>query len=678
LQVVGGVNVPKVWACLPSDWLCSSLIDGPQIPASQNTGAYANYDQIIAAELNAAINTSVSTSEPWLYDRAATFWKVYVRRGTDATGFAAQQKAYSLTELYKNFILPNGDFSLVPGDVKYVYAECLALSYMLSGDPTTLAKIETVGRRTTLQPWGTAYFPTQRWTARNAGSTWEIALHAYEITGNDSVLNHCQEYMHNLWLVQQKPLFLDSAQTRRHPKDGSWAHWWDDHDPDEATGMVGCSPWMTDIIIDAAWKYFLLTGDPRVPTMMSDWSTYLATPNYGLEMRYICANPTVIGTQGYYAGNWYTLGGGGPDTPDDQHNWEAALMTAGGYWAGGKSNSTVLSAFNGFFSGAPTSITSPPRMWSWALRTTAPFVWFMTTTNTAASMVNSSADTNWVPLGGGPIDTANTILCNPATAAPTINGNLGDAVWATADTIMFSSATNSVLARFLWDATNLYCGFDITDNVVTSPYPDSWSNDGIEFFISAPKGNPYVQFIWATGGQSWGPNCQRSQTTRTGGFIQEWAIPWTALPAGSAVAYSGSLLSVNVVNEDCDGGAEATGYSYKNVTPWKNPALYIPFALVGTTAAEKAEAKAAADGVCATPNPFNPSTVITQGGLAPNAECKISIYGLDGKLVQRFSARGSELGRGISWNAASHNSGVYIINITAGAKTSVKKVMLIK
>ena len=78
------------------------------------------------------------------------------------------------------------------------------------------------------------------------------------------------------------------------------------------------------------------------------------------------------------------------------------------------------------------------------------------------------------------------------------------------------------------------------------------------------------------------------------------------------------------------------------------------------------------------PNPFNPVTTLSFA-IPIDAEVSLSIYNLQGREVSTLISGYMDAGyHSVVWNADSHASGVYFVNMVAGEYISTQKLMLIK
>ena len=78
------------------------------------------------------------------------------------------------------------------------------------------------------------------------------------------------------------------------------------------------------------------------------------------------------------------------------------------------------------------------------------------------------------------------------------------------------------------------------------------------------------------------------------------------------------------------------------------------------------------------PNPFNPSTTIDFYAES-DSNVNVSIYDLNGRLVESILDRSMSAGsHSVEWNASSHSSGIYIVQIQFDSSIHSSKVMLVK
>jgi hypothetical protein len=79
----------------------------------------------------------------------------------------------------------------------------------------------------------------------------------------------------------------------------------------------------------------------------------------------------------------------------------------------------------------------------------------------------------------------------------------------------------------------------------------------------------------------------------------------------------------------------------------------------------------------ATPNPFNPSTVLSFR-LSQSADYKMTIYNITGQVVETITGSGQSGLNQITWDGSEFTSGVYFYRLDALGFTYTKKMLLIK
>ncbi|WP_430390375.1 hypothetical protein [Dyella sp. 20L07] len=317
-----GLRVPAAIATLTPEWLCASLIAGPQTVAKPNE-AYANY---VSTQFKWAGKLPVNDSTAWLFDRPSALFKAYVRTGR----FDYLQAADLSYRFYMKYIRREGmaesptcaggwTYNEKPCDVKYVYIEPILLSVALTGDDTSY-DANLVDKMATLWDNGgwnnrpAAYTkPSQYFTERLAGLGLLATVSAYELTGDKHWLAKINDRVG--WLYEHQSNNPDHL-----GDDGSWRNSWNLHENDDwkpESDVRGASPWMTENIIDGLWHAWLVTGDKRIPGMITGFGRYME--RYG----------------------WIS-----PDLLVNPHDWRNSCSGPGGqiawYWSSSKASVDAL------------------------------------------------------------------------------------------------------------------------------------------------------------------------------------------------------------------------------------------------------------------------------------------------------------------------------------------------
>lgn len=344
-----GLRVAAALATLEPSWLCASLIAGPQTPASKGE-AYANY---VSTQFEWAKKLPVEDHTAWLFDRPTSLFKAYVRTGRFDYLQAADQSYHFYMKYIKRDGLPFSPFcgggwtyGKEPCDVKYVYVEPILLALALTGDDSE-HDTELVDKMVTLWQhggWsgtpGPYTGPGERFTERLAGLGLLATINAYELTGDARYLGYARERVG--WLYDHQRSNPDKL-----GDDGSWRNSWNLHEDDSwhpDHDVRGTSPWMSENIIDGLWHTWLVTGDHRIPEMITAFARYLERYGWidvnsivqGHEWRNPCS-----GDKGQIA--WYWASSKAPrsklaDIEDsdgwysDAHNVELVMPVAAAYY----------------------------------------------------------------------------------------------------------------------------------------------------------------------------------------------------------------------------------------------------------------------------------------------------------------------------------------------------------
>jgi hypothetical protein len=357
LETPDGSLGPRVWVRLPAAWLSASGVVGPQVTEAAVEGTaldafdgacdYANHTvtQFIAQQ---------ASKDVWLYDRGTTMYRGYARRGDALT----LESAYRETAIYRNGLTGTGAATRigVPGsaaDLKYHYAQNMAIHYLLTGDERFRDSAEDVADRIASM-WSPDYGGGDGfWTERHAG----FALLAYVWAGmvSDDRADLYQALADDAveaYLALQatySPGWNDQAAR-------CFAHTATAHGED--FGTWGCSPWMSAILADGLDQYATETGGSA------------ATAARGAIVKL----GTVLARDGrdssgkpYY---WMGMGNSSDEIDDyDEHWGEPAYVVAMAWHHGGRSNATLEGAARAMLGGLKSHGTSPHlRSFNWQCR----------------------------------------------------------------------------------------------------------------------------------------------------------------------------------------------------------------------------------------------------------------------------------------------------------------------
>lgn len=357
LVTADGTQGPRVWALLPAAWLSQSGVAGPQLPEAATTGAiktglarvcdYGNHD--ISQFLPAA-----GTKDSWLYDRGTAMYRGYARRGDLLT----LQSAYRETALYRSGITGDGAATRigVPGsadDLKYHYAQNLAIHYLLTGDDRFRESAEAVTARVAaLWPSPGYAGGDDFWTERHAGFGLLAYVWAAIVTDDRGAeLSARADAAVDAYLAMQAkyPTSWPDANAR------CFAHTAAAHGEDY--GTWGCSPWMSAILADGLDAYAAERGGARATAARAS----------------IVTLGRILATQRDARGKpFYWLGVGAiADVVDDydEHWGESAYVVAMAWHWGGRTDAALRAAADSLASGLATYGESPYlRSFNWQCR----------------------------------------------------------------------------------------------------------------------------------------------------------------------------------------------------------------------------------------------------------------------------------------------------------------------
>ncbi len=376
-----GLQGPRVSALLPAQWLCDSLIVGPQTPAT-SSGAYSPYDQFVEKNFpgSLAYLDSQVYSE-WLFDRTTVYYKMYVRTGERKFLDAAYHAAHFVRQHTKMNGPDAGIFTLKGPDLKYVYPRAMHIHYLLTGDERALVtgKLmaqycikhqEPVYHPGLIKPVPLRVDPERGrnfWTLRHQGYGLLGILHGWEMTGDAAYWIKARECVAAYYQHQRQP-------PDGHPPDGSLRQDWELYDPNEATFKGATSAWMMALLLDPLFHYWTLTGDRRVPEMVVKWCDFLDRQGIVPD-----------GSKAYYVINCFATldqkaprGELGPDM--EMHNAEMAYTFALGIFFSEdrKRREIYRERFQRFFSLAvKLDVNHPARAFNWAFQFSSQLLYFM-------------------------------------------------------------------------------------------------------------------------------------------------------------------------------------------------------------------------------------------------------------------------------------------------------------
>ena len=260
-----GNNVhPRVWALLPADALTASGVAGLLIPQASVSGtaldAWRTICDYDAWDTDTFLINSASSRDVWLYDRVTTMYRGYATTGS----LVPLRSAYREAEIYRAGMVISGGVATniaVPDaqtDLKYYYAQNMALHYLLTGDERYREAAEAVSAKIATM-WNPMYDGADRfWTERHAG--FALLAHEWALMVTDdqtATISARAEADVTAYLAGQSTYPAGYTD----PNARCFAHTAAAHG--ETWGYTGCSPWMSSIVADALDQYSRRVGGTR-------------------------------------------------------------------------------------------------------------------------------------------------------------------------------------------------------------------------------------------------------------------------------------------------------------------------------------------------------------------------------------------------------------------------------
>ncbi len=246
------VREPAVFAALSAEWLGQCLLRTRTAPVGDIPWWDEAMEQFSETAVNVVDDRVTADNRidyegpaaPWLFDRPMTLFNTYVRTG-DVRWL---RYAHRAAQYYAAHISDAGYFDLKRDDLKYSYGEAMWLDVMFTGDRSLVSKIEAVASAGVR--WNPVYEAgTNFWTERHQTYALLAALSAWEATGDEAHRTRVRAIFDASYAHLTTPPVGMAA-------DGCLLHTERSHEGTSNDAPI-CSPWMTALLGDAIWRYYL-------------------------------------------------------------------------------------------------------------------------------------------------------------------------------------------------------------------------------------------------------------------------------------------------------------------------------------------------------------------------------------------------------------------------------------
>jgi hypothetical protein len=367
LVAADGTQGPRVWALLPAEWSTESGVAGPLVTESAVSdsplSAWSKICDYASNDVDAFL-AKMSDATVWLYDRGTVFYRGYARRGDLTT----LETAYRETAIYRSGLSGSGASTTigVPGktdDLKYHYAQNLALHYLFTGDDRFREAAENVADKVAAL-WSNPGYAggSDFWTERHAG----FALLAYvwaAIVSDDRAAEFLAraDAAVDAYLDAQNSFPSGYADTAAR----CFAHQADA--AGETFGSFGCSPWMSAILADALDAYATERGGERATKARE------AVVKLG---RILAREGRDSTGRPYY---WMGVGGQTSEPDAYEEHWgESAYVVAMAYDFDGRRDAALKTAADELVAGLAAHGTAPHmRSMNWQCRSAVAAPYFL-------------------------------------------------------------------------------------------------------------------------------------------------------------------------------------------------------------------------------------------------------------------------------------------------------------
>lgn len=315
---------PNVFALLPPEVLSAGLVkpvrmqpfaasvaearDSPPPAIAYAAGSYREQEHALKNFFYTVINQDDprvvaaaalcpykggAEGEPWLYDRAATFYSLYLRSGF----FKALRESVRATQYYKNQLYPAGTTPdaavgafrfknptaagyIGANGVMYSYNEPLAYTYWLTGDDEMVEPIKWIAKAqedATDEPY--RWTPASGYTERHVGFRLLAHAVAYEVLGDQPYRAGRPTYKQLMLAGADNLIFHQDGAGGALPADrvdgALWKYGRQQGDGPE--GALVASAWLSPIVVDAMVRVYSQSERADVAHFVRRMGTFLKT-----------------------------------------------------------------------------------------------------------------------------------------------------------------------------------------------------------------------------------------------------------------------------------------------------------------------------------------------------------------------------------------------------------------
>jgi hypothetical protein len=364
LVASNGAEIPRVWAMLPATWLVESGAFGPLVTSeSVSDTPLSAWDKVcdyVKHDVDAFLARSIN-AEVWLYDRGTAMYRGYARTGS----IGPLTSAYRETSIYQKGIQGTGKSLTIPvpgksKDLKYYYAQNMAIHYLLTGDDRYREAAEEIAHSISLL-WKPQY-KGNFWTERHAG--FQLLAYVWASLVSDNRAQEFTELAHGavdaILALQNSNAYGNSDANAR-----CFSHSAESHG--ETFGTLGCSPWMSAILADGLDAYATELGGDRAPAARASIVKLgRALAKWGRDSS---GKP-------YY---WMAMGGGSGKVDDYEEHWgESAYIVAMAWHHDGRKDAALEKAARELVQGfASKGIVGQLRSFNWQCRSAVATPYFL-------------------------------------------------------------------------------------------------------------------------------------------------------------------------------------------------------------------------------------------------------------------------------------------------------------